>query len=324
MEDARELGAVSSDGTHYWNGEAWGWQLLWLTATDVLAAARARFGRGPDSATFLASGLLNQSWRLGSEYVLRISRSELTDAHIRYEHLITRRLHERIDGVVAPLAGIDGATIQLWNGRIVSLFPFVAGVSGADVERAECADAAVDLVAEIHRVSPELGLPQRPGVIPFDRRDQHPWGWVRPVLERDLPGARDLIAAVDREVIALDRWFDGQRDRQFTYGLVHGDVNPRNLIFGGDRVALIDWDGCRLDPVITETAGLVCSAPDPDRAWRRYLAAGGPLTEADHEQLPPYARMDALGELQYAVDDGRASPTAMAKLEWTWDQLSET
>lgn len=67
-------GDLSSTQTHYWDGEDWGWQPLWLKPNNVIDAVSMAFGREATDARYLASGLLNQSWQIDDNYVLRVSR----------------------------------------------------------------------------------------------------------------------------------------------------------------------------------------------------------------------------------------------------------
>jgi Ser/Thr protein kinase RdoA (MazF antagonist) len=113
---------------------------------------------------------------------------------------------------------------------------------------------------------------------------------------------------------------------------VHGDFNPRNLIFQGTRlVAVIDWDECRVEPLAWEVAqvafGEANAAPRP--FWERYIAAGGPLAPQDFDLLNGFARMGALSELQWTVNEGQATPHAfdqvrdvVAALTWLQTQGS--
>lgn len=78
----RTRGQISPDGTRYWDGEGRGWEPLWMTADEAVAAVRDRFGRPARRPEFLAAGYLNQSWRIG-DAVLRVSRTERTPEQIR-------------------------------------------------------------------------------------------------------------------------------------------------------------------------------------------------------------------------------------------------
>lgn len=320
------IGDLSLDRTHYWNGEIWGWQRLWLVPGEVIAIAADRFGMTATSATFLASGLLNQSWRIEADEgssILRVSRAERTRPQIAYEHAVLQALHARLAPVVPPLPGIDGQTIQPAAGYAASLFPFVAGVSGVDVPAAIRAREAAPALAHIHRrTAEEIHLPQRPG---FRSVAEHPrWVWpaVKPVLRDALAGSAEFVRlseAIEREIARLDTWLDtlAASDRLQPRAIVHGDFNPRNLIFHGDRLAaVIDWDDCHIEPAAWEVAQAVFAPDvDPRAFWRAYLDAGGPLAERDFGLLGGFARIGALSELRWTRDEGgHATPHALTQL----------
>ncbi len=321
-----KTGDLSPDGQHMWDGVAW--EPLWLLADEVASAVRARFGRTVTTPRLLGEGLLNQSWRIDSpdgSYVLRVSRPERPREQVEYEHALIRALHEHVAAVVPPLPGHDGETVQRWRGRILSLFSYVEGTPGTAVEPDVLSRQAAAMLARIHRVGVGLGFGQRPGWRSVDEHPRLVWSEVRPVLERDLGSAADLVelfAVFDREVSDLDAWLDDlhRSGRPLRRAPVHGDFNPRNLIFrGADLVAVIDWDDCRLEPIALEVAQVGFGAPgtDPRAFFRAYLDAGGPLTPDDFELLGGFAIVGALSEVQWTTVGGsaeRAHPRAVATL----------
>lgn len=308
-----EEGTLSPDCRHYWNGPVWKWQPLWLTPDAVLDAVRRYFDRPATSATYLASGALNQSWRV-DDHVLRVSRPEQDHVQIAYEHEVVRRLAQVLDVVPAPVPGRDGNTIQWYGGRLLSLFPYVPGPLGAEVERSRFVVPAAETLGRIHRAAHQLSTQQRPGWRPFTERPRHPWRRIGPILRREISGeeAGDLFAVVDRAAAEADEWFDKLPDDRLAIGLIHGDFNSRNLILDGDRIAaVIDWDGSRVDPYAIDIVGLVLDASDPAVVWKAYLDAGGPMSRRDFDLLPAFGRLGALSELQWTVDDGHAKPNSL-------------
>lgn len=323
-----EIGDLSPDDRHYWDGDIWGWQPLWLVPDEVVDAARQRFDHTPTAtaAQFLASGLLNQSWRVDTSqgsYVLRVSRSERTHEQVAYEHAFARELNKHISAVVPPLPGRDGATIQPWRGLLLSLFPFIEGIPGVAIPPADRNRQAASVLARIHRVSLDLlQFDQRPD---FRSVDEHPrwiWSAVKPTLSKELAntgGFADLAAALNDEIASLDAWLDGLHasQRPLPRATVHGDFNPRNLIFQDRRLAaVIDWDECRVEPLAWEVAQVAYGEGegDPIAFWDSYLAAGGPLAPEDVDLLPGFARMGALSELQWTVNDGQVTPHAFTQV----------
>ncbi|MBA2758832.1 MAG: phosphotransferase, partial [Chloroflexia bacterium] len=106
-----QRGDISPDGRHYWDGDVWKWQSLWLVGGEVAEVVQEQFGRAVTSVRFLAAGMLNQSWHVETthgSYVLRISRRERSRAQVAYEHEFLGQLMGHVEEVVAPLAGNDG------------------------------------------------------------------------------------------------------------------------------------------------------------------------------------------------------------------------
>ena len=226
-----KVGDLSPDSRHYWDGDVWQWRPLWLVPQEAIDSVRHCFRRPATAAHLLATGLLNQSWRVETHdgtYVLRVSRSERSAEQLAYEHTFILALKEHLRIVVPPLAGRGGKTLQSWQRRLLSLFPFVEGTDGTAVHPEDRMRAAATVLAEIRRASLTLSpIGQRPG---FRSVDEHPrWIWLvlKPILSRDLAGAYgfdDLFAVFDREIERLDVWLDHLR--------VSGRLQPRATVHG--------------------------------------------------------------------------------------------
>ena len=323
-----EIGALSPDATHLWGGAAW--EPLWLLPDEVVDAVRVCFGRVVTAPALLGEGLLNQSWRIESlddRYVLRVSRPERVREQVAYEHALIRAVHPLVPVAVVPIAGRDGATVQQWHTHLLSLFPFVAGTSGSVITPDARSHQSARALAQIHRASVDLGFAQRPGWHAVDEPPRFVWPTVRTILERELHGVADLaalFAVIDGEMSELDAWLDDLHhgDRSLLRAAVHGDFNPRNLRFHQQTlVGVIDWDHCRVDCVAWEVAQAAFGEPaiDPGAYFRRYLEAGGPLTQDDAELLGGFARLGMLSEVQWtvtALDEraGQAAPRALSTL----------
>lgn len=321
-----QRGDISPDGRHYWDGDVWKWQSLWLVGGEVAEVVQEQFGRAVTSVRFLAAGMLNQSWHVETthgSYVLRISRRERSRAQVAYEHEFLGQLMGHVEEVVAPLAGNDGETIQSFREHILSLFPFVDGVSGEAVDPDVRQLQSANMLARLHRASLDhIHLGQRPGIRSFDEEWRTVWQSVNPILRRDLVGKSgfdELIGTLDGEVASLERWLEDLHawHRSLAGTTIHGDFNPRNVIFCDSRIAaVIDWDECRVDPIVWEVAQVGFGSPDvePFAFWDVYLDAGGPLPRSDLDLMMNFARMGALLALQYTEKGGRATPHALDQL----------
>ena len=316
-----KLGDLNHERTHYWNGDLWQWQPLWLRPADVVRAVRERFGVPAHALDYLGDGCLNQSWLVtaddGREYVLRVSREELSREQIEYEHRLATALHERVDVVVAPLPGGDGATVQRESDRLLSLSPYVQGILGTQVDPEVRARESASALARLHRAAVDLpGFGQRPGFSAVHQPPRWLWHDVEPTLRNALgddPAYRRLADAIEREVAELDAWLDElEADRRLSpTAPIHGDFNPRNLLFRDNRlVGVIDFDGCHVDSIAWEVAQVGFGNPDVDPVafFRTYLHAGGPLETEDFELLGGFARIGCLSEVQWSVDDGVVHP----------------
>lgn len=316
-------GDLSPGGSRFYDGEGWGWQQLWLTADEVLQAARREYGIGVGSAVLLADGYLNQTWHLGlpdGDKVLRVSRAERTADHARYEDRLVAAWSVEIPQLVAPVS----AHHPVINGHVITLYPYLVGRSGSEVDPVVRAGQLAPLMARMHRISLGLDLPQRPGASSVDEvRPSDRWLPVRrAVIDRfgNDPEVLDPIGQLDAYVAELDAAVGSWRaeDRNLVRAAVHGDLNARNQLYDGDRlIGIIDTDECRIEPLIAEVAGLAYSAPEvsPSRVWRDYLDAGGPLDPGDEDLLLPFARLMALGELEWLTDEqGHATHLAVENL----------
>lgn len=143
-----------------------------------------------------------------------------------------------------------------------------------------------------------------------------PWATQKTILEKGFAGnsaAREMIALVDAEYGRMGRWLDGLADRTMPRALVHGDFNPRNLIFAGDKLlAVIDWDNCRRDILAFEVG--ITPFVDHAEFFPAYLEAGGPLEPADADLLAGFQRIGALSEVQWAIDGEGLGRNALSVL----------
>ena len=67
----------------------------------------------------------------------------------------------------------------------------------------------------------------------------------------------DVAALAERFVGGLDRYL---AHRPLPWTVVHGDFRLDNLMFGGERVAVLDWQTVRLGPAMSDVAYFIGSA----------------------------------------------------------------
>lgn len=318
-------GDVSPGGTRHYDSDDWGWRDLWLTSGQVPDVVRSEFGvqvTGP--ARLLGEGMLNQSWHLpcaDHDRVLRVGRPERTAEQVRYERVAASAWSAVVQQVIVS----EHAHVPVVDGHTLTVFPFIHGTSGQQVDAGTRIQAMVPVVVALHHASLALGLPQRPGLSAVT---DHPrwFGWDgarRAVMERfgTGPDVQQPLKIVDQAIAeldeVLDRWeTDGRFDLRAT---VHGDLNPRNQLYRDGRlVAIIDTDDCRVEPLVWDVANLAYSHPDvpPATVWRLYRESGGPLPEADEELLATFARIGVLTAIIWLQDgdapgEGQATHLAL-------------
>jgi hypothetical protein len=131
-----------------------------------------------------------------------------------------------------------------------------------------------------------LGRPDEESANGFNQLVQMLYpGFVERYGERVEP---DVAALAQRFVAVLDRYL---AHRPMPWTVVHGDFRLDNLMFGGDRVAVLDWQTVRLGPAMSDVAYFIGSALQPDdrraneealvREYHAALAAAGGRIEWD-------------------------------------------
>jgi Ser/Thr protein kinase RdoA (MazF antagonist) len=258
----------------------------------------------------LGEGMLNQSWHLPcADYdrVLRVGRRERTVEQVRYERCAATAWAAAVPQVIVA----ENEHVPVLGGHTLVLFPFLYGRSGQDVDAGIRTRAMVPVVATLHRVSLDQGLPQRPGFTAVDERPRW-FGWDgarRAVMDRfgTGPDVQRPLMIIDRETARLDDLLDRWQaeGRLAMRATVHGDLNPRNQLYrDGTLVGLLDTDDCRVEALAWDLANLAYSHPAvrPAAVWRLYQDSGGPLSDVDEEMLVTFARIGVLSEIMWLQD----------------------
>jgi aminoglycoside phosphotransferase len=138
------------------------------------------------------------------------------------------------------------------------LIDFANGRAAADVHRLGSA------LASFHSL-------ERLAVGPFGRFGDDRLRHAADALAALRPDVTDVAAALVADLI--DRRPNGAEDLVF----LHGDVHPKNAIFTGDRVTLIDVEDAAIGPAAADVASLL--------AGLDYLVIAGRLDHAAHGEL---------------------------------------
>jgi spectinomycin phosphotransferase len=187
-----------------------------------------------------------------------------------FDVALALRRHAGLPFVVAPTPAAAGESVRRAGPRhSVALFPLVDARAGFGAERtaAERADL-VRLLADLHGATAaalpaarrrHLTLPYRPQLEAALRELDRPWTGgplsepVRELLAGSAGEVRERLRAFDRLAVEVDA-ADGD------FVITHGEPHAGNVLVGGGRSFLVDWD----------TVGL---APPERDLW---LVGGGP------------------------------------------------
>lgn len=224
--------------------------------------------------------------------VLHASPPWRTPEELHWVHSIAKYARARVPQAVAPLER-QGKTTFKWAGRLVAVYPFVAG-HFLDREDPVLRAEAAWLLAEIHRALSDF-----------------------PGGPRPQPGAYRPDPPVDPAELhdpALDEWWTSIRTGLAT-GPTHGDYYRRNLLCAGRQiVGVIDWHEASVRPLALELAQAtfeLCRDGDhrfyPDRADEfvaTYRSCGGPVPGDELGFLLPLIRVWIRDDVRWSLAFG--------------------
>ena len=243
----------------------------------------------------------------------------------RMETALTLRRDAGLEFVVAPVPGCGGATVRPVGPRhAVAVFPFLSGTAGRFGEALSASQRAalVDMLAALHRSTPAgaptsaIGLPRRETLDAALHDLGRPWR-AGPFAEP----ARALLTGAEDQVRGLLQTFD-----RLTIGvrasepvITHGEPHAGNVMRGGRRRMLVDWDTVGLAP------------PERDLWWVIGKAGAGSRRYAGLTGRAPDPAALALYRLRWALDDISAFVNRLrtehrrtADTEHAWLALKET
>ncbi|SDT30576.1 phosphotransferase [Microlunatus soli] len=119
----------------------------------LLVEVRHRYGVNAVDTEAIHGGSASKLWRLDSEpaVVLRLSQYYGLQDQQR-SCRIAAELARSVAEVIPAIVGSDGESVFVWNGRPITLWPFVQGRSLDRQNRDELRRAG-DLLARLHRAS---------------------------------------------------------------------------------------------------------------------------------------------------------------------------
>ena len=272
-------------------------------------------------------------------FVLRWSHLGASLESVGYEYDLTRFLQARIPQVLTPLTNREGFPCMLYEGRVVTLFPFLNGRQ-ADRESPTLRANAACMLARLHREScsfPSEGF--RPGYpslreLDWDRNPLWDWNRVSALLRQTSPvrSVDDTIKAkdespcfaailgrteqIEREWVTFRAWIGhlAASGRSLSWGPIHGDYYRANLLTEQDEITgVLDWEECRPEWLAWELGRAlwefckdeVTSTLNHERArvfLHAYQEAQGPVSPAEFDLLIPFIRCVRLTEVLWDLD----------------------
>ncbi len=269
----------------------------------------------------LSGGTVNEVYRVDtgtSSYVLHLLRRDASRAEIIWQHQVVRELAVSLRSVTAPQPSLSGTqSLVAFDDRFAVLTPFVVGTP-LEAHVAKHRLAAVRTLAEFTRASqrldPRLERPRWPAWHRLDWRSNDRWQ-LSPRIDQSL--SMDERGAIDRYLSEVPAQLRALSDLDLPVQVVHGDVGPPNLLMrGGEVVALLDFDECRLDWRVCDLADalwafcrpaerLVLDLEMVGQLIDVYLGSGGTLLPDERRAIPTLMRLRRLWEALFALDQGR-------------------
>lgn len=229
-------------------------------------------------------------------YALRIHRPNYhTRSEVEAELMWLSQLHAQGVRVPVPIHGLDGRTTQSvhYHGGVflVALFPWLPGREPNEAELANIYPRVGGLLARLHQAArksrPHLDRPcwDYAGLI-----DNSPWGrWY----------ANPELNSVDRSIVSATLGAITEQLRHYprnddTFGIIHADLRPTNILIENEELIAIDFDDCCYSWYLFDVAASVSFLEADDRLgdWIQALLQGygqdGAFTEADRALLPAF------------------------------------
>ncbi len=198
---------------------------------EELARILAPFDLKPRRVRALDVGTVNSNFRVdtdGGTVFVRINEGK-TEADVRYEAALLWHLGARRFPTPQPLRRSDGRAWVMHDGKWVTVFPWVAGVT-VDEGRVTVAQAerVGATLAQLHRVAGDF-RERRDGIYTFERIARRVDGF------RGDPRAAQLVPLLDDEI----GWLRANRAPSLPSGTIHGDLFPDNVLWRGDALAAV-------------------------------------------------------------------------------------
>jgi Ser/Thr protein kinase RdoA (MazF antagonist) len=278
-----------------------------LFSEQLQSALRKEYGCDFEPVKCLAGGYESAVLLLNTDdglRVLKIAPEWRSREELEWSFAAAVHASLGLSEAIAPFLTYRGKCVVLFEGRSLSLWPFIEGRNLNTSDQAEC-----DQVAAIYaRLQNSLAQ------------------WT---YSRKRPPTSPLALVVSRSSYEpdtlkdplLDAWLTEWRKNRRQVGPIHGDFWCNNLMFADGKISgILDWDDTRIGSLEREFAWTVwefCADKklaelDINRALRFlsiYRASGGPVPLKDISFIVPLVREHLRYEVRRvlgAAENGQA------------------
>ena len=209
----------------------------------------------------MEGGERNRVYKIsGLDLAVRVYQPTAPLDGVHFEHKLMSLLSEKMSCVIRPLCFEPNKSFFIWDGRPVSVVPFLYGKkpTRGDCENTGFCYEAGKILGLIHRYAAEKSnelpvLSSRVPVIQMDPFYNHMYDWEKAckwlsstVFSSELPYMKDQLEE-------LWVFIKGLKDMPFIP--VHGDYYKGNLLWNGKHITgVLDFDDSRLEWAVYETA----------------------------------------------------------------------
>lgn len=243
----------------------------------------------------LEEGTVNSNFRVetdGGPVFVRINEGK-SETDVCYEAALLWHLGLRRFPTPQPLRRVDGVPFLLYQGKPVTVFPWIGGrhVADGDIGRSHAIQVG-QVLGELHRAAASFGR-RRDGIYTFAHIMKRVDGM------RGEPRVAEVLPSLEEEIAYLAQ----TRTKALPTGTIHGDLFPDNVLWRHGKVAaVLDFEQASLGSLVYDLAVTLLAwcwnGADIDDARAQGMVLGyervRPLERVEREALFDEARAAAL------------------------------